>query len=36
MRDALRYALIWLSVFAVGVLIVMLLERNGVLIRHNG
>jgi len=34
MREALRYVLIWLSVFALGVLIVMLLERNGIHIRH--
>ena len=34
MREALRYALIWLSVFAAGILIVMLLERNGIHIRH--
>jgi hypothetical protein len=35
MREALRYTLIWLSVFALGVLIVMLLERNGIHIKHN-
>jgi len=35
MREAARYTLIWLSVFAAGILIVMLLERNGIHIRHN-
>lgn len=35
MREAARYTLIWLSVFVVGILIVMLLARNGIHIKHD-